>query len=97
LARWLATRGDIVTEFPTQCTVPLNTRTKTLLNFGNIAYVFDLSELYKRYIKKVLDLLNKELVPNYKAIVARASLSYITLSYRFCSITISKAKSNLEI
>ena len=62
-----------------------------------MAYVFDLSEPYKRRIKKALDLLNRELVPNYKAIAARASLGYTTLSRRFRSITISKAESNLKI
>jgi len=62
-----------------------------------MAYVFDLSKLYKRYIKKALDLLNRELVPNYKAIVARASLSYITLNCQFYSITIFKAELNSKI
>jgi AraC-like DNA-binding protein len=86
-----------VTEFPTQCTVPLNARTKTLLNIRNMEYIFDLSKLYKRRTEKALDLLNRELVPNYKAIAARAGLSYTTLSYQFYSITISKAKSNSKI
>jgi uncharacterized protein YchJ len=62
-----------------------------------MAYVFGLSELYKRYIEKALDLLNRELVPNYKAIAARASLGRTTLNYRFRGITIFKAESNLEI
>jgi hypothetical protein len=62
-----------------------------------MAYVFDLSEPYKRRIEKALDLLNRELVLNYKAIAARASLSRTTLSCRFCGITISKAESNSEI
>jgi hypothetical protein len=62
-----------------------------------MAYVFDLSEPYKRYIEKALDLLNKELVPNYKAIAARASLGRTTLSRRFRSIIVFKAKSNSEI
>jgi len=62
-----------------------------------MAYVFNLSKPYERYIKKVLDLLNRELVPNYKAIAARASLGRTTLSCRFCGITISRAESNLEI
>ena len=48
-------------------------------------------------MKKALDLLNRELVLNYKAIAARASLSRTTLSCRFCGITISKAESNSEI
>jgi len=87
----------VVTEFPTQCTVPLNARTKTSLNIRNMEYVFDFSELYKRCIKKALDLLNRELAPNYKAIIARASLGYITLSCRFCSITIFKAELNSKI
>ena len=62
-----------------------------------MAYVFDLSEPYKRYIEKALDLLNKELVPNYKAIAARASLGRTTLNCRFRGITISRAESNSEI
>jgi hypothetical protein len=62
-----------------------------------MAYVFDLSKLYKRRIKKALDLLNRELVPNYKAIAARASLGRTTLSRRFRGIIIFKAELNLEI
>ena len=42
-------------------------------------------------------MLNRELVPNYEAIAARASLSCTTLSRRFRGITISRAESNLEI
>ena len=60
-------------------------------------YIFDLSKLYKRYIEKALDLLNSKLVPNYKAIAARAGLGRTTLSRRFYSIIIFKAESNLEI
>jgi AraC-like DNA-binding protein len=48
-------------------------------------------------MEKALDLLNKELVPNYKAIAARAGLSRTTLSRRFCGITVFRAKSNLKI
>ena len=62
-----------------------------------MAYVFNLSKPYERYIKKVLDLLNRELVPNYKAMAARAGLGRTTLSRRFRGITISRAESNLEI
>jgi hypothetical protein len=62
-----------------------------------MAYVFDLSEPYKRRIEKALDLLNRELVLNYEAMAARASLGYTTLSRRFYGITISKAESNSEI
>jgi hypothetical protein len=36
-------------------------------------YVFDLSDLYEYYIEKVLDLLNRELDPNYDA-MAKGSL-----------------------
>jgi hypothetical protein len=60
-------------------------------------YVFDLSEPYKRRIEKALDLLNRELVPNYEAMVARAGLGHITLSRRFHGITVSRAESNSEI
>jgi len=62
-----------ITEFPTQCTVPVNARTKTSLNIRNIEYIFDLSELYKCRIEKALDLLNRELVPNYKAIAVTSA------------------------
>jgi hypothetical protein len=86
-----------LTEFPTQCTVPLNACTKTLLNIWNIEYIFDLSKLYKYCIKKALDLLNRELVPNYKAIAVRAGLSYITLSCQFCGIIVFKAKLKSKI
>jgi hypothetical protein len=48
-------------------------------------------------MKKALDLLNRELVLNYKAIAARAGLGYITLSRRFRGIIIFKAELNLEI
>ena len=62
-----------------------------------MAYVFDLSEPYERRIEKALDLLNRELVPNYEAIAARASLSCTTLSRRFRGITISRAELNSKI
>jgi hypothetical protein len=42
-------------------------------------------------------LLNREIVPNYKAIAARASLGRTTLNCRFRGITISRAESNSEI
>ena len=62
-----------------------------------MAYVFDLSEPYKRRMEKALDLLNRELVPNYEAIAARAGLGRTTLSRGFCGITIFRAESNSEI
>jgi hypothetical protein len=62
-----------------------------------MAYVFDLSEPYERRMEKALDLLNRELVPNYEAIAARAGLGRTTLSRRFCGITISRAESNSKI
>ena len=62
-----------------------------------MAYVFDLSELYERRMEKALDLLNRELVLNYKAIAARAGLGRTTLSRRFRGIIVFRAKLNLEI
>ena len=86
-----------ITEFPTQCTVPLNTRTKIIINFRNIEYVFNLSDPYEYRIEKALDLLNRELIPNYDVMANRSGLSRTTLSRRFCSITVSKAEANSEI
>jgi AraC-like DNA-binding protein len=92
-------RIDIIllTEFPTQYTVPLNVRTKIIINFRNIEYVFDLLDPYKYYIEKALDLLNKELVLNYNTIANRLGLSHTTLSRRFRGITISRAEANSKI
>ena len=60
-------------------------------------YVFDLSEPYERRIEKALDLLNRELVPNFEAMAVRAGLGRTTLSRRFRGITVSRAESNSEI
>jgi len=60
-------------------------------------YVFDLSEPYERRMEKALDLLNRELVPNFEAMAVRAGLGRITLSRRFRGITVSRAESNSEI
>jgi hypothetical protein len=87
----------LVTEFPTQYTVLLNARTKIIINFRNIEYVFDLLDLYKYRIEKALDLLNRELVLNYNVIANRSGLSRTTLSCRFRGITVFKARANSEI
>ena len=70
---------------------------KTSSNIRNIEYVFDLSEPYKRHIEKTLDLLNRELVPNFEAIVVRVGLGHTTLSRQFHGITISRAELNSKI
>ena len=48
-------------------------------------------------MEKALDLLNRELVPNYEAMAARAGLGRTTLSRRFRGIIVFRAKLNLEI
>jgi hypothetical protein len=60
-------------------------------------YVFDLSDPYEYHIKKALDLLNKELVPNYDTMANRLGLGHTTLSCRFRGITVSRAEANSEI
>ena len=70
---------------------------KTSSNIRNIEYVFDLSEPYERRMEKALDLLNRELVPNFEAIAVRAGLGRTTLSRRFRGITVSRTESNSEI
>jgi len=69
---------------------------KSLLIFRNIEYVFDLSDPYKYHIEKALDLLNRELVPNYNSILKRLGLGYTTLSRRFYGITVSKVEAASE-
>jgi hypothetical protein len=70
---------------------------KTSSNIRNMEYVFDLSKPYKRRIEKVLDLLNREFIPNFEAIVVRAGRGRITLSHRFCGIIISRIELNSKI
>jgi hypothetical protein len=62
-----------------------------------MAYVFDLSEPYERRMEKALDLLNRELVPNYNTMAKRSGLGHTTLSRRFRGITVSRAEANSEI
>jgi hypothetical protein len=93
----VAVLSKALTEFPTECTVPLNARTKIIIKIRNIEYAFDLSDLYKYYIEKALDLLNRELDPNYSAIVKRSGLGHTTLSRRFCGITVSRAEAISKI
>jgi hypothetical protein len=61
-----------------------------------MAYVFDLSDPYEYRIEKALDLLNRELLPNFKSMAVRAGLTYSTLSRRFRGITTSRAEANSE-
>jgi len=91
------TLGIRLTEFPTQCTVPLNARTKIIINFRNMEYVFDLSDPYEYRMEKALDLLNRELILNYDAMANRSGLGRTTLSRRFRGITVSRAEANSEI
>jgi hypothetical protein len=81
-----------VTDFPTQCTVLLSAHTKNIAKIITMEYVFNLSNPYEYHIEKALDLLNRELIPNYKAL--RAGLKYTTLSRRHRGITTSRAKVN---
>jgi hypothetical protein len=59
-----------------------------------MAYVFNLSDLYEYCIEKALDLLNRELLPNFKSMAMRAGLTYSTLNCRFRGITTLRAKAN---
>jgi len=59
-----------------------------------MAYVFDLSDPYEYYIEKALDLLNRELLPNFKSMAIRAGLIYSALSRQFRGITTSRAEAN---
>jgi hypothetical protein len=93
----LLSMNNLVTEFPTQCTVPLNARIKIIINFRNIEYVFDLLDLYEYRIEKALDLLNRELILNYDAIANKSGLGHTTLSRRFRGIIVSRAEANSEI
>jgi hypothetical protein len=86
-----------VTEFPTECTVPLNARTKIIIKIRNMEYAFDLSDPYEYRMEKALDLLNRELDPNYGAMAKRSGLGRTTLSRRFRGITVSRAEAISEI
>ena len=59
-------------------------------------YVFDLSDPYEYRMEKALDLLNRELTPNYQAMAKRSGLHRSTLSRRHRCITNSRAESNSE-
>jgi AraC-like DNA-binding protein len=70
---------------------------KSSLKYRNIEYVFDLSDPYEYRIEKALDLLNRELAPNYDAMAKRSGLGRTTLSRRFRGITVSRAEAISEI
>ena len=86
-----------ITVFPTQCTVLLNARTKNIVKISNMEYVFDLPDPYEYRMEKALDLLNRELQPNYEAMAIRPGLQRSTLSRRFRGVTNSRAEANSEI
>jgi AraC-like DNA-binding protein len=85
-----------VTDFPTQCTVLVSARTNNIAKIITMEYVFDLSDPYEYRIEKALDLLNRELDPNYGAMAKRAGLVHSTLSRRFRGVTASRAEANSE-
>jgi hypothetical protein len=85
-----------ITDFPTQCTVLLSVHTKNIAKIITMEYVFDLSDPYEYRMEKVLDLLNRELIPNYKSMALRAGLERTTLSRRHRGITTSRAEANSE-
>jgi AraC-like DNA-binding protein len=60
-------------------------------------YVFDLLDPYEYHIEKALDLLNRELAPNYNAMAKRSGLSHTTLSHQFRGITISRVEAISKI
>jgi hypothetical protein len=62
-----------ITVFPTQCTVLtlLNARIKNIVKISNMEYVFDLPDPYEYRMEKALDLLNRELQPNYEAVTLK--------------------------
>jgi hypothetical protein len=57
-------------------------------------YEFDRNEPHNDRIEKAIDLLNRELLPNVKAMAKRAYLDYTTLSRRYRGITTSRAEAN---
>ena len=59
-------------------------------------YVFDLSDPYEYRMEKALDLLNRELLPNFESMALRAGLTRSTLSRRFRGVTTSRAEANSE-
>jgi hypothetical protein len=59
-------------------------------------YVFDLSDPYEYRMEKALDLLNRELLPNFESMALRAGLTHSTLSRRFRGVTTSRAEANSE-
>jgi AraC-like DNA-binding protein len=85
-----------ITEFPTQCTLLVSARTNNIAKIVTMEYVFDLSDPYDYRIEKALDLLNRELLPNFESIALRAGLTRSTLSRRFRGVTTSRAEANSE-
>jgi AraC-like DNA-binding protein len=85
-----------VTDFPTQCTVLVSARTNNIAKIITMEYVFDLSDPYEYCIEKALDLLNRELLPNFESMALRAGLTRSTLSRRFRGVTTSRAEVNSE-
>jgi hypothetical protein len=59
-------------------------------------YVFDLSDPYEYRMEKALDLVNRELIPNYQVMAKRSGLHCSTLSRRHRGITNSRAETNSE-
>jgi len=88
--------GLRLTDFPTQCTVLVSARTNNIVKIITMEYVFDLSDPYEYRIEKALDLLNRELEPNYDAMSRRAGLVRTTLSRRFRGVTTSRTEVNSE-
>ena len=86
----------VLTEFPTQCIVLVSARTHNIAKIITMEYVFDLSDPYDYHIEKALDLLNRELLPNFRSIAWRAGLTHSTLSRRFRGVTSSRAEANSE-
>jgi hypothetical protein len=69
-----------LTDFPTQCTVLVSARTNNIAKIITMEYVFNLSDPYEYRIEKALDLLNRELLPNFESMALRAGLTRSTLS-----------------
>jgi AraC-like DNA-binding protein len=85
-----------ITDFPTQCTVLVSARTNNIAKIITMEYVFDLSDPYEYHMEKALDLLNRELLPNFESMALRAGLTRSTLSRRFRGVTTSRAEANSE-
>jgi hypothetical protein len=88
--------GVELTDFPTQCTVLVSARTNNIAKIITMEYVFDLSDPYEYRMEKALDLLNRELLPNFESMALRAGLTRSTLSRRFRGVTTSRAEANSE-